>query len=127
MNGRGIVIDTNAIIHFVAGTMPTASAAHLEGKEFHISFITEIEVRSFRKMDQFRERTSSEFLPGCTIHGVSEVLKDEAVRLRMVYGLKTPDAIIAATATVFGLPLMTGDKGLKRLDKELELIFVKYD
>lgn len=126
MNGSGIVIDTNAIIHFVAGTIPTEALEHLRGRSFHVSFITEIEVRSFRKMEPFRDKATTEFLPTCVVHGLSEALKNEAVRLRLAHGLKTPDALIAATAKLKGLPLITGDKGLRRLADELELIFVQY-
>ena len=126
MSGSGLLLDTNAIIHFVAGTMPELAVERMKGQAFHVSFITQIEVRSFRNLLPFRDKASKEFLPMCTIHGLSEALKDEAVGLRLRFGLKTPDAIIAATAKLKGLPLVTGDKGLRRLTEELELIFVKY-
>lgn len=126
MSGSGIVFDSNAIIHFVAGTMPNETVRSLQGRSFHVSFITEIEVRSFREVEQFRDKAASEFLPTCTIHGLSEALKDEAVSLRRAHGLKTPDALIASTAKLKGLPLITGNKGLRRLADELEPIFVKY-
>lgn len=126
MNGEAILIDSNVIIHFVAGSVPEQEAQYLLTRSFHISFITEIEIRSFLKLEGFREKASVEFLPQCMIHGISEVIKDEAVRLRRTYKLKTPDAIIAATAIVKRLSFMTGDKGLRRLEKEVDRLFIKY-
>jgi len=127
MNGERILIDTNVAIHFLSGRLPSAQTELLLNTRIHFSFISEIELRSFRGEDQRHVQAIEELLPECVVHGIDPEVKEETVRLRIAHGLKTPDAIIAATASTFGLPLMTGDKGLKRLDKELELIFVKYD
>jgi predicted nucleic acid-binding protein len=41
-----------------------------------------------------------------------EIISDAAARLRQQYRLKTPDAIIAATAAAQGVPLLTRDAAL---------------
>ena len=126
MNGSGVLLDTNGVIHFLEATMPQEGLTFLRGRSFHVSFITEIELRTLRaERQEALDRTLS-FLANCERHGLSELLKDEAVRLRIRYRLKTPDAIIAATAKIKRLPFVTGDKGLRRLADELELIFVQY-
>jgi predicted nucleic acid-binding protein len=183
--------------------MVVVTVGLLTGRSFHVSFITEIEVRSFRKPEVFRDKAASDLLPRCAIHGLSsslwqfmhakvlpsvdrreakaidilrrgrgwfplrihaleedrnhpcpsfrtagafasrhlpggensflelakrliEALKTETVRFRITYRLKTPDAIIAATAKLKSLPLITGDKSLRRLAEEIELMFVQY-
>ncbi len=126
MNGRSVLLDTNAVIKFLAGVRPLNEVDIRAYREFHISFVTEIELRSFRGADDRHREQVAEFLPDCTIHGISEVVKDEAVRLRRVYRLKTPDAIIAGTAIVRRMPFMTADKGLRRLAEEIDLVFVHY-
>ena len=90
MSGDGILLDTNVIIHFVAGSIPAMERGYMADKAFHISFITEIEIRSFFHLEGFREKASTDFLPRCVVHGISEVIKDEAVRLRHAYRLRTP-------------------------------------
>ena len=126
MSGKGIVLDTNSVIHLVDGRYPKAALAHLEDNAVHLSFVTEIEVRSYTGHNAAHIAIAMEFLTQSNIHGISEVIKDEAVRLRRTYKLKTPDAIIAATAVVKRMPLMTGDKGLSRLASEIELVFMNH-
>lgn len=123
MSGSGIVLDTNAVIHFVDGHIPADVRLQLEGRSAHISFITEIEVRSYTGGNEAHVAIAMEFLSLCSVHGISQALKDEAVRLRKTYSLKTPDALIAAIAVIGGLPLMTSDKGLRRISSEVPLLY----
>jgi predicted nucleic acid-binding protein len=51
-------------------------------------------------------------------------IKDRAVHFRLEYDLKTPDAIIAATASHLGLPLVTAEKAFGRVKADLTLIQV---
>lgn len=126
MNGSGILLDTNGVIHFLEATMPPAGLAALKDRAFHLSFISEIELRSLKPdRPESLDRTLA-FLAHCARHGLSESLKDQAVRLRIDYGLKTPDALIVATAIVKNLPFLTGDKGLRHLDHEIDILFVQY-
>ena len=45
----------------------------------------------------------------------TNVFKETAIALKQKYSIKTPDAIIAATAKCFGLPLVTADIGFKKI------------
>ena len=126
MIGDRVLLDTNVVIKFLAGKLPTEAQEIMRDREMHLSFISEIELRSFTGNDEAHDQKTIGFIPLCVLHGMSEVIKDEAVRLRKLHKLKTVDAIIAATAMIKRLPFVTGDKGLRRLAGELELIFVKY-
>jgi len=50
-------------------------------------------------------------------------IKQETIRIRQLYKIKLPDAIIAATAIVEGLTLVTADKGFKKIEN-LSLILL---
>ena len=52
-------------------------------------------------------------------------IKEQTIELRKKHSIKLPDAIIAATSLVYGLPLVTADKGFSKID-ELDLILVEF-
>ena len=126
MAGESILLDTNVVVKFLSGKLPPGALQALENKSFHLSFVSEIELRSFNGPDKLHAEQVALFLPTCAIHGISEVIKDHAVMLRKAHRLKTADAVIAATAIVKHMPLMTGEKGLRRTEKEVDLVFIKY-
>jgi predicted nucleic acid-binding protein len=43
--------------------------------------------------------------------------KETVVQFRRHYRMKLPDAIVASTAYLLGLPLVTADKGFNRVDE----------
>jgi predicted nucleic acid-binding protein len=47
---------------------------------------------------------------------LNDTIKEITISLKQKYAIKTPDAIIAATAKAFNLPLVTADKGFKKID-----------
>lgn len=51
-------------------------------------------------------------------------LKDKTIEIRKKYIIKLPDAIIAATSIIYGIPLVTADKGFSRVE-ELDLILLE--
>lgn len=61
-------------------------------------------------------------LENCVIVDINNLIKSEVIRLRRVYSLKLPDCIVAATAIYMDLPLITSDKGFKKIE-ELNLMF----
>ncbi|CAB5495841.1 PIN domain-containing protein [Bathymodiolus thermophilus thioautotrophic gill symbiont] len=48
---------------------------------------------------------------------MSEDIKEQAIQLRQTHKLKTPDAIICATALVNNATLLTNDKQLLKLPR----------
>ncbi len=46
------------------------------------------------------------------------------ISIRKFYMLKLPDSIIAATSQYFDIPLISADKGLKKVE-EINLLFYK--
>jgi len=50
---------------------------------------------------------------------MSQAIEDATIQIRRQYGLKTPDAIIAATASVHNLELLTLDQQLANRMSEI--------
>lgn len=63
-------------------------------------------------------------LNDCQIIEMSVEIKNYAIKLRQNYKIKIPDAIIASSSIIHGLPLISSDADFKKI-KELNLIFLE--
>jgi predicted nucleic acid-binding protein len=52
-------------------------------------------------------------------------IKEQTIELRKKYRIKLPDAIIASTSLIYGLPLVTVDQGFSK-NEELDLILIEF-
>ena len=114
MNGDSIVTDTSLIINLFNGVAEVQEL--ITGRSLFISIITEIEVLSFPNITTADKTLLKEFLSECYIHDIEPAIKDITIEIRSKYKVKLPDAIIAATAMYFDLPLFTMDKGFTRIN-----------
>ena len=53
-------------------------------------------------------------------------IKAQTINLRKKYKIKLPDAIIAATAITYELPLVSADQGFSQIE-ELDFILLNFD
>ena len=116
------LIDTNVISDFLTNSLNdrgTAFISNILDTEPIISFVTQIELLSW-KADEQSENMIASFVKGCEVKGVSIEKINHCVKIRRVNKLKTPDAIIAATALAFNYIIVTNNtkdfdniKGLK--------------
>lgn len=51
-------------------------------------------------------------------------IKTQTIQLKKKYNIKLPDAIIASTALVYEVPLVTADKAFSKI-KELDLVLIE--
>jgi len=110
--GQRYLADSNVIIDYTAGLLPASSGDFLEdifNEEFLISVIVKIEVLGFDHV--FNKLEAMErFLNSGTDLPLDETITNECILLRRRHKkLKLPDAIIAATAKVHGLILLTNN------------------
>ena len=56
----------------------------------------------------------------CNEINISDEIKEKTIEIRKKYKTKLPDAIVAASAIVNNIPLITADKGFNQI-KELNL------
>jgi predicted nucleic acid-binding protein len=105
------VLDTNAILYILGGRV----AESLPAEEHFVSVISEMELLSYPLLDASAQTKIREFLSDVTVAGLTEEVKDHAIRLRLRHQLKLPDAIVAATALSLEALLVTNDARLLRI------------
>lgn len=116
-----MIWDTNSVIFFLQDLLPLSSKVflltELNKKKPSYSIITEIELLSWKKLTETETETISRFLFNFSRIELSEEIKDETIRIRKAYGIKVPDAIIAASALILNEPLLTHNlKDFKKVD-----------
>ena len=119
MNGSRIFVDTNILLYFLKGDMEVVDM--ISDKDIFISFITELEILSFPGLTDKDEKTIKGLLDNCTIIDINPEIKNLTIELRKKSKLKLPDLIIAASAYINKLTLLTADKQFKSLE-ELDII-----
>lgn len=121
MNGFDLVVDTNILIYILEGKKSVAEA--VRGKRLVISFITEMELRSWPLLSTESNSIIKKLLSQCSIIALNEEIKERAIEIRRKTKLKLPDSIVCATANCLGLPLLSADRVLSRV-LELDLLLI---
>lgn len=121
MNGIDFIVDTNALIYFLDGN---SCMLPYTTKKLGFSIISEMELLSFSGITQEEEIGVKTLLLDCTKFQLTEEIKDKTIEIRRKYKTKLPDAIVAATAVVNNLPLITADKGFRQI-VELNLALIE--
>ncbi len=116
------VLDTNIILYLMNGD--TTLAGILDDKIPIISYITEMELLSFKGISTIEEKKIKAFLEETNIIEMNPAIKQAAIRIKKESGLKLPDSIIAATADFLSLPLLTADADFNKL-KSLSILQYK--
>jgi len=104
------LLDTNVIINYLDGDLPKAATEFVDGivdGGYNMSVITKIEVIGKRNVQETEEELLRKFCSYATIIPVEDLIVEQTIQLRKQYKLKTPDAIIAATALNRKLQLLT--------------------
>jgi predicted nucleic acid-binding protein len=118
--GSGYLVDSNIIIHTAANSVFEKAVikklGELLDREFQISIITKIEILS-------KDDSLSAYVDLATVIMLNEAIINETINIRRKHNTKLPDAIIAATAVVNKLKLLTHNtkdfnniKGLTTVD-----------
>jgi len=122
MSGNKIFLDTNILLYLLSGDETIAEL--LNGKQFYISFITQLELLGYTKLDKKQEEIILDLLSNCVIIDINDDIKARAIHFRKSKKIKLPDCIIVASALYLDLPIITADEEFKKV-KELNLILYK--
>jgi predicted nucleic acid-binding protein len=114
MSGTKILLDTNAIIALFDGNEIVKGL--LEGNVLHISFVSEMEALSYQQLSDREIKMVESFIGDCIVLELSPDIKKLAIATRKKHKLKLPDAIIAATALYYQLPLVSADKAFDKVE-----------
>jgi len=104
------LLDTNAIIDYLGGFMPPSAMEAMNdivNEGFFISIITKIETIGFTSGDAEVDDNTSAFVRLATVFDLTPDVAQKAIELKRIRKIKTPDGIIAATALVHNLPLLS--------------------
>ena len=119
------LIDTNAVIDYLGGKLPSTGMDFMNSvinAVANVSVVTKIEVLGFNAPDEHYQLLAN-FMDDATILDLTNTVVDVCIDIRKKIKTKLPDAIIAATALVYDLDLITHNvsdfkyvKGLKVVD-----------
>ena len=112
MNGIDFLADTNFLIYLLEGRTETIPFA---AYTFAVSFVTEIELLGRYQLNAEAEQAIQALLADCIVIDCNTTIKEKAIALKQARKIKLPDALIAATAQTFGLPLLTADVGFRHI------------
>lgn len=103
------LIDTNIVIYYFNGLTADEALHDLLKESFRISVITKIEFLGWGEFSANPALYSQAktFIRHATLYGLTEEIAEQTIQLRQQFRTKTPDAIIAATALVNGLEVVT--------------------
>ena len=106
------VVDTNIFILLFNGSLDEVVPEGGLG----FSVITEIELLSFANLSKADEKLIQYQLRELQRVPLDQAVSQKTIALRRQYRLKTPDAIVAASALAMDAVLLTNDQQLLRMD-----------
>lgn len=108
--GAEYLADSNAVIDLVLGRLPAASADWLDQQlrqnTVAVSVVARIELLT-KTVPAAEYALMQAFVRSVEVLPLDEPVTRQTIQLRQQHRIKLPDAIIAATALVHALPLLT--------------------
>jgi predicted nucleic acid-binding protein len=104
------LLDTNTIIYYLKGALHEKAMQQLHtivDEQPLISVITKLELLGFNAATVEEQTITEIFIDASLIFNLDEAVIIQTIELRKQYRIKLPDAIIAATAIVYNLILVT--------------------
>ncbi|AYD48413.1 type II toxin-antitoxin system VapC family toxin [Arachidicoccus soli] len=123
MSGNKFLLDTNAVLYILNGDEVLAEL--LYEKRLYVSIITEMELLSYKNITVKEKQQIKNFLSAFVIINIDNVIKDQAIETKKNSYLKLPDSIIAATAIILDIPLVSSDKQFKTVTNLNFLLYEK--
>lgn len=101
------LIDTNICIAYLDKTLPDKGYVFVGDLPVVLSVITRIELLGWFKASKKTLNRLGNYVNDAFIYPLNEPLILKTIKLRQQYKIKTPDAIIAATALINDMTLLT--------------------
>lgn len=116
MSGARFLLDTNIVLGLLKARAEAVALFERVGRPplsaCAVSSVSRVELLGFPGITTDEEATIAAFLARVVYLPLTLPVEDEAIALRRSRRLKLPDAVIAATARVHGLELLTLDEAL---------------
>lgn len=104
------LLDTNILIYYTDGLLRNWSLAEsIFVKSFKISIISKIEFLGWAGFhgDEFQYNIAKDFINNASILYLDDEVAEETILIRQKYKIKMPDAVIAATAIINNMTLVS--------------------
>ncbi len=104
------LLDTNIVIYYLKAALPAKAMQLLHtivDEQPMLSVITKIEVLGFIIPNKEEQDITTLFVQAADIINLDDEIVAQTIALRKQIHIKLPDAIIAATAIVYNLTLLT--------------------
>jgi len=110
--GSGFLLDTNIVIYFLDAKLPVSARdyvqAALESDMACISVISKMELLGWNFSSQEDEQKARQFIKDIYVLDLTDEIVEKTIELRKQWPkTKLPDAIIAATALIHNLSLLS--------------------
>lgn len=108
--GENFLIDTNIGIYLMNGSLNANGLTYIEpiiNADYHLSVITKIELLGFEFKEVLDLIDTKNFVEDGIIVPLDDEIVEKTIELRRIYKIKLPDALIAATAIVFDMTLIS--------------------
>ena len=123
MSTTEYLIDTNILIYHTKGSQAVSSFMSdvVAQRALNISILTKIEFLGWEKHTREGFQKCEQLVKLANIYPIDEDIAEQAIGLRRRVKIKPPDAVIAATALVNNLKLVTRNMEDYKAVKELEI------
>ena len=119
---ESILADTNALIRLLGGD--TLVAEIIDGKIVFISEMTEMELLCKPNQTKEQKDVIAKLLSDCIIIPFSPEIKQQAIKVRLTTRLKLVDAIVAATAMMLEVAILTNDESFGSLKNMADVLLL---
>ncbi|HEY5464941.1 MAG TPA: type II toxin-antitoxin system VapC family toxin [Hanamia sp.] len=109
--GQGFLMDTNIVIDYLGDKLPLPGSSFIDNLPAVISVITRIEILGWYNATPEQLFKLRPFIQNAIIYSLTEHYIQQTILLRQQHKIKLPDAIIAATAMVEDITLITRNSG----------------
>lgn len=113
--GKKYLIDTNSVIDYLDNKLTEKANELIDGIDSKISVITRMELLAWSGASKEQTVILDEFINASDVFALEEPIILKAIDIRKTHKTKLPDAIIAATALVNKLTIIT--RNTKDFDK----------
>lgn len=104
---REYLMDTNCVIDYLDNKLPPETNHLIDHIDSKISVITRMELLSWPGATQKQTNILKEFISASEVFTLDESIITKSIEIRKKHRTKLPDAIIAGTAVVNNLTIIT--------------------
>jgi len=109
-NAENYLLDSNTVIDYLEGKMPVRALEEMDkiiDQKAKISVITQMEIVGWFGATSVQLDLLNEFVADAIVFDLTSEMINRTIKIRQQYKIKLPDAIIAATALVYDLNLLS--------------------